>query len=299
VSILASVNIAQVAVDGIGLGCIYALAALGIALIFGIMRLINFAHAELIMISAYMALLLAGTPWPVLVTGVIVVTIGSALIMERVAFRPVRTASPSTLLITSFALAYLLQNLAILTLGSTTRSVTLPRFVVQSVSIGGIETLKLNVLTIVLTLVLMAGLALFLKRARLGVQMRAASEDFVMARLLGVRANTVIATAFAISGALAGIAGLILVAQTGSVEPTIADNLVLVGFVATIVGGLGSISAAAAAGLLLGIIDTCLQIYLPLSLKSFSDAFLYAIVFLILLTRPQGLLVVHAGERTV
>jgi branched-chain amino acid transport system permease protein len=299
VSILASVNIAQLAVDGISLGCLYALAALGIALIFGIMRLINFAHSELIMIGGYTALLLAGEPWPVLVIGSLAATVLSALVMERIAFRPVRSASPSTLLITSFALAYLLQNLAILTLGSTARTVVFPSFVVQSVNIAGIETLKLNVLTIILTIVLMIGLAWFLKRTRIGVQMRAASEDFAMARLLGVRANVVIASAFAISGVLAGIAGLILVAQTGLVEPTIADNLVLVGFVATIVGGLGSISAAAAAGLLLGIIDTCLEVYLPLSLKSFSDAFLYAIVFLILLTRPQGLLVVHGGERTV
>jgi branched-chain amino acid transport system permease protein len=294
-----NVNLTQIAVAGISLGCLYALASLGIALIFGIMRLINFAHAELIMVGGYTMVFLSSAPWPVLVLGTLLVPVGFALAMERLAFRPVRSASDSTLLITSFALAYLIQNVTILTLGSTPRSVTLPSFVLQSVHIGSVSTLKLNVVTVIVTALLLVGLAYFLKRTRLGVQMRASSEDFQMARLLGVRANKVIATAFAMSGLLAGFAALIVVAQTGIVEPTVGDQLVLVGFVATIIGGLGSVSAAAAGGFLLGIVQTCLQIYLPISLRSFRDAFLYAVVFLILLLRPQGLLVRQARERTV
>jgi branched-chain amino acid transport system permease protein len=292
-------NIPQLIVDGISLGCLYALVSLGIALIFGIMRLINFAHGELVMVGGFTMFFLAGEPWLVLVFGAVVMPAIAALAMERLAFRPLRDASAATLLISSFALSYLIQNVTILTLGSTPRSVELPTFVTESVQIGSVSTLKLNVVTLVVTAVLLVALAVFMKGTRLGVQMRAASEDFLMARLLGVRANKVIAAAFAISGILAGVVSLIFVAQTGSVTPTIGLELVLIGFVATIVGGLGSIAAAAAGGFFLGLAQVSLQVYLPLELRVFRDAFLYGLVILILLVRPQGLLVRGSGERIV
>ncbi len=147
--------------------------------------------------------------------------------MERVAFRPLRSANPSTLLIASFAVSYGLQNLAILIEGSAPQGTSVSTWLSESVQIGSVSIPKLDVVTIGVTLVLLVALGLFLQRTRMGVQMRAAAEDFQMARILGVKANTVIATAFAMSGLLAGIGAYLLVAQTGEVAPDIGNNPVL------------------------------------------------------------------------
>ena len=168
------------------------------------MGLINFAHGELIMVGAYTIILIGQPPWPVVVVATIAVAIVFALGMERVAFRPLRSANPSTLLIASFAVSYGLQNLAILIEGSAPQGTSVSTWLSESVQIGSVSIPKLDVVTIGVTLVLLVALGLFLQRTRMGVQMRAAAEDFQMARILGVKANTVIATAFAMSGLLAG-----------------------------------------------------------------------------------------------
>jgi branched-chain amino acid transport system permease protein len=281
----------QDVVDAVSLGSLYALIALGIALIFGVMRLINFAHGELIMLAAYSALFFEGYGWLLLVLGPLAVGVIAALLMDRLAFRPVRAASPATLLITSFTLSYLIQNAMTSIFSSTTRSVGLPKVVIETISIGNVEIPKLSVITILAAALLLGAVATFLKKARMGIYMRAAAEDFLMARLLGVRANTVIAAAFAVSGLLAGVVGLIFVSQTGAVTPTLGVSLALIGFVATVVGGMGSMSAAAAGGFILGVITVALQDSLPLNLRPYRDAFLFAAVIVILLVRPQGLLV--------
>lgn len=281
----------QDVVDAVSLGSLYALIALGIALIFGVMRLINFAHGELIMLAAYSALFFEGYGWLLLVLGPLAVGVIAALLMDRLAFRPVRAASPATLLITSFTLSYLIQNAMTSIFSSTTRSVGLPKVVIETISIGNVEIPKLSVITILAAALLLGAVATFLKKARMGIYMRAAAEDFLMARLLGVRANTVIAAAFAVSGLLAGVVGLIFVSQTGAVTPTLGVSLALIGFVATVVGGMGSMSAAAAGGFILGVITVALQDALPLNLRPYRDAFLFAAVIVILLVRPQGLLV--------
>jgi branched-chain amino acid transport system permease protein len=290
-------NLIQDLVDAGSLGSLYALVALGIALIFGVMRLINFAHGELITLTAYSCLLFAGHGWVALFVGPLTVAVVAALAMERLAFRPVRAANPATLLITSFTLSYLIQNALTSIFSSTTRSVGLPQTVIETFTIGSVQIPKLSLFTIALATVLLAGVAAFLKKAPIGIYMRAAAEDFQMARLLGVRANTVIAAAFAVSGLLAGVVGLIFVAQTGAVTPTLGVSLALIGFVATVVGGMGSMSAAAAGGFVLGIITVALQDALPLNLRPYRDAFLFAAVIVILLARPQGLLVRSGGGR--
>ena len=276
-------------VDGISLGSLYALFALGIGLIFGVMQLINFAHGELIMIGGYVLVFATGAlPGRVLILLAIVVLF--ALAMERVAFRPVRGASLETLLVTSFAVSFLLQNLAILTIGGLPRSVQVLPGLTGTFSIAGFQVRTLDVVTICLTAVLLASLTLFLGRTRLGVQMRAAAENFRIARALGVRANTVIATAFAISGFLAGVASIILVAQTGIVQPTIGLTPVLGAFIATIIGGLGSLTGAVLGGYVLGAITVALQVLLPATLRPYREAFVFVAVVVVLILRPQGLL---------
>jgi branched-chain amino acid transport system permease protein len=227
----------------------------------------------------------------VLVLGVLVIVVVFALATERIAFRPVRSADAITLLVTSFAVSYLLQSLAQVIVGSIPRTVNLWPDLAQSWQIGEINIPKLDVVIVGVTLTLMVLLGLFLRRARMGIQIRAAAEDFRMARVLGVRANRVIATAFALSGVLAGVAAILLVAQTGVVTPTMGSSPVLVAFIATVLGGMGSLRGAVLGGFVLGAITVALQAYLPLELRYYRDAFAYTAVIAMLLVRPQGLIV--------
>lgn len=281
-------------VDAISLGSLYALAALGVALVFGVMRLINFAHGELIMAGGYTMVALSNFPWPIIVLGTLAVTAVLALAMERVAFRPLRGATGASLLIASFTVSYLLQSIANATVTATARPVILPSFVIELVSFGDVRIPKLALITILITMVCIFALVVVLKRTVIGLQMRGAAEDFSMARLLGVRANRVIAAAFAISGLLAGVVALIFIAQTGTVIPTIGVSITLVAFIGTVVGGMGSIAAATAGGFLLGLATVLLQIVLPPGLSAYRDAFVFAGVIVILLVRPGGLL--HRGR---
>ena len=274
-------------INALSYGSIYALYALGIALIFGIMQLINFAHGELIMVGAYSVVLLGSAPWPLLLLATVAIVVVFALVMERIAFRPVRGAKPGTLLITSFALSYLLQNVATVVFGALPKSTSFA----TSLSVGKVSFAKYDVLTVVVTFGLLVLLGGFLSRTRVGVEMRAAAEDFRMARVLGVKANVVIATAFAISGILAAAASVLLVIQTGSVTPTMGSTPVLVAFVATVLGGIGSLRGAVLGGYLLGFVTVALQAYLPLELRYYRDAFAYGAVIAMLLIRPQGLIV--------
>jgi branched-chain amino acid transport system permease protein len=289
----------QNAVDAISLGSLYALFALGIALIFGIMQLVNFAHGELIMVGGYALFFLGHPPWPLLIAGVLAVVIAFALVMERVAFRPVRGANPATLLVTSFAVSFFLQNLAILIFSSRPKSVALSPIFTEFFSVGGLRIAKLNVLIVLVTILLLTGLAAFLKKTPLGVQMRAAAEDFGMARMLGVRANTVIATAFAISGLLAGAAALLLEAQTATLTPTMGLNPVIIAFVATVIGGMASLPGAVLGGFTLGCLTVALQAALPLEFRAYRDAFAFGAVIAILVFRPQGLIVARTARTRV
>jgi branched-chain amino acid transport system permease protein len=284
-------EVLQHIIDGLSFGSLYALFALGIALIFGIMGLLNFAHGELIMTGGFTMVLLSSAGWIVMILGTLVVVVVAALLIERVAFRPVRGADPITLLVTSFALSYLLQHLAEIIFGSVSKSVDVSQSLSSSIHVGSLSIPKLDLITIAVTLLLMAGLTAFLARTRMGVQMRAAAESFSMARLLGVRANNVIALAFMLSGLLAAVASLLLVAQTGAVTNTIGASPVLVAFIATVLGGIGSLRGAVLGGFLLGFLTVALASYLPLELRYYRDAFVYTAVIAMLLLRPQGLIV--------
>lgn len=286
-------------VDAASLGSLYALLALGIALIYGIMGLINFAHGELIMIGAYALYLFSGVPILVAIVGATLAVVIAALLMERVAFRPVRGADPATLLVTSFAVSYLLSNLALLIFGARGKGVNILPSLSDFFTIGDIRFGKLSVVLIITTIILLVGLALFLKRTRVGLQMRAAAENFEIARLMGVRADVVIATAFLLSGLLAATASIFLVAQGGTVSPTIGLAPVIIAFIATVIGGLHSLVGAAIGGFLLGALTILLQAWLPEGLLEYRDSFVYGIVILILLFRPQGIVVAKSLRERV
>jgi branched-chain amino acid transport system permease protein len=299
-------NLFQVAIDAIALGSLYALTALGVGLIFGVMRLINFAHGDFIMIGGYALIVpsaaatatsFIGTwPAPLLVAAVSAIVVLLALASERLAFRPVRTAAPSVLLITSFALSYFLENAVIMIYGGRAKAVNLWPDLMAPILVAGVRIPKLQIVTIVATLVLLALLLVFLRRTPIGVAMRAASEDFRMARLLGVRANRVIAVAFAVSGLLAAVVSFLLVAQTGVLSFHMGVPLVLFAFVATVVGGMGSLAGAVLGGFAVGIASVVFQVVLPIDWRPNRDVWVYGMILLVLLLRPTGLVRVKSIE---
>jgi branched-chain amino acid transport system permease protein len=299
-------NLIQVAIDALALGSLYALTALGIGLIFGVMRLINFAHGDFIMIGGYVlivpssaataTLFVGAWPAPLLVATVCAVVVLFALACERLAFRPLRSAAPSVLLITSFALSYFLENAVIMIYGGRAKAVNLWQGLMEPILVMGVRIPKLQLLTIVVTLVLLMMLVVFLRRTPIGVAMRAASEDFRMARLLGVRANRVIAFAFAISGLLAAAISFLIVAQNGTLSFHMGSSLVLFAFVATVVGGMGSLLGAVLGGFAVGIISVVFQVVLPIDWRPNRDVWVYGMILLVLLLRPTGLVKVKSIE---
>lgn len=286
-------------IDAVSLGAVYALAALGIGLIFSVMRLINFAHGELIMVGGFTLYTLAGQPLLVMILAALLTSTVLALGMERVAFRTLRKASPATLLISSFAVSYLIQHIVLLAFGSRAMGVAFLPELGTAIDLGGLRIPLLQLVTIAVTLVLMAGLVAFFRLSETGLQMRAAAEDFTMARLVGVKANRVIAFAFAISGVLASIVSFYLVAQTGSVSYKMGVSMVLIAFVSSVIGGMGSIAGAALGGFLVGIVSVSLQAYLPVDLRPYRDAFVFLLFVLFLFWRPDGLLTSRADRDRV
>lgn len=289
-------NFVQSLIDAGSLGAVYALAALGIGLTFSIMRLINFAHGELIMIGGYTLYMAASQPYLVMGLAAILVVTILALGMERMAFRPLRRASPATLLIASFAVSFLLQHVVMMIFGARPVAIDFLTPLNQSLEIGELRIPWLQLLALGVTLVLLVGLSSFFRWTAIGVQMRAAAEDFTMARLIGIPANRVIAAAFAISGTLASIVSLYMVAQTGGASYKMGVNMVLFAFVASVIGGMGSLSGAALGGFLVGVVSVLLQTYLPEDMRLYRDAFVFALFIAFLLWRPQGLLV-KASDR--
>jgi branched-chain amino acid transport system permease protein len=283
-------RVVQTLADVASVGGLYALTALGIGLIFGVMRLINFAHGELIMITGYTLLALFAAPVAVAIVAAFAAAVVLALATERVAFRPLRNADPATMLISSFAVSFFLQKTLILLVGARPKGIDFLPILGRQVDLFGARLQSLQIVTIVVSAVLLAALSWFLKATRYGLEMRAAAEDFTMARVLGVRANRVIAIAFALSGLLAATVSCLLVAQTGIIQPRMGLQLVIIAFVGTVIGGLGSLAGAALGGFLVGAATILLQALLPPDLRVFREAFVFVAVTLVLLFRPQGLI---------
>lgn len=280
----------QQAINALSLGSTYALLALGLAMLFSIMGLINFAHGELLVIGGYTmwALLEHGVPWPVVIPLTLLAPGLAAIAMERIAFRPLRGASLVTLLIASFAVSLLLQTVFQIFAG-TDKGIELPGWVDDVIDVGPYTISVLKIVMTGVTLLTLLLLTLFLKRTLLGIAMRAAAEDFEVTRLMGVRANAVVIAAFALSGLLAGLASLFYFTQSGSVGPFDGTEPVVKAFIAVVIGGLGSLTGAVVGGFALGITEVVLDAALPAGAQPFGTAFALLVVIAILLLRPQGL----------
>ena len=292
-------QLVQNLVDGLGRGSTYALFALGITLIFGVMHLVNFAHGELLTISAYTTYWLStrGIGWWVAVPAILVVSVLSSMAMERVAFRRVRGASPFTLLLTSFALEILLHAIWQITVSAKLRQFPKPEFAFNTIEVAGIRFEVMDIVTIVVTALVLVGTMWVFRRTMFGIAVRGASEDFDAARLMGVRANRVISGAFAFAGLLAGIASVLMLMRLGAAKPDMGSEPLLKAVIAAIIGGLGSFSGAVIGGLALGVAEAMFRSYLPSDISGLTDAFVFALIALLFIVRPQGLFNVTSAER--
>lgn len=290
----------QYILDAIAYGSLFALMSLGLALLFSVMNLMNFAYGVLIMAAGYT--MYYTQSWgvaPMIIVTVIVVTILSAL-MELVAFRPVRrgtaVAPPVTLLVTSFAVALALESLAWMTVGRGAQKGVAPySWLTVQLHIGGVLLSRLDVITFIAVGVVLVAMTVLLKRTTLGIRLRASTEDFRMARLVGVRANRVILAAFAITGVIAAVVAILYIFRTGSVSPEMGNGPLFVAFVGAVIGGLGSMPGAAIGGFMLGGVIDALEAALPRGLNVYTELFAFVVVIAVLVLIPDGLISLRRG----
>ena len=286
-------------VNVISLGGTYALLALGLAVVFSVLRLINFAHGELMTLAGYTLLagILLGVPFWASVLAAALVGGLAAVIMEATAFRPVRNANAATLLMTSFAVAMLLQVVFQNFISARGQAVPVPSIFTGSIPIGNAQISIIQAISIVTSLVCLVALKAFFDRSRWGWAIRAAADDFETVRLMGFRGSRLIAVAFLISGLLAGIAGVLWVMQRGSVDPLMGLKPVLAAFVVVVIGGLGSLPGAVLGGYLLAAIEIALQTWLPEGLVPYRDALAFVLVIVVLSFFPNGLFGKRVAEK--
>ena len=281
----------QVQVDAVGLGAIYALMAVGIGLVFGVMRLVNFAYGQLIMAGAFALAFASDHDWPVSV-GIALcfgVVLALSLAMERVVFRPLRTQSAAVMLIATFAVAFLLQSIALLWFGPLGRTATSLVQLNRPVEIGGVEIRKITIVVIVTAVVCLVLLVALLNRTALGLHMRAAAIDSQTARLLGVRANLVSTASVLIAGALAAVVAVMLTVQYPTVTPTFALQETILVLAGVVVGGMTRLLSATLGGFLIGYVSGILGGALPSEQSQYLPSLVFGLVILVLLVRPDGL----------
>lgn len=278
-------------INGISLGSIYAIIALGYTMVYGIAKMLNFAHGDVIMIGCYVVFTsMSGMGMNPLVSIVLAVVICTILgiTIEKIAYKPLRKASPLAVLITAIGVSYLLQNIALLVFGADTKSFTSVVSIPTIVLAGGkIKITGVALVTVLACIVIMAGLMIFIKKTKAGQAMLAVSEDKDAAQLMGVNVNGTISLTFAIGSGLAAIAGVLLCSAYPTLTPYTGSMPGIKAFTAAVFGGIGSIPGAFIGGILLGIIEILGKAYISSQL---SDAIVFAVLIIILLVKPTGIL---------
>lgn len=278
--------------DAVGLGAIYALMAVGIGLVFGVLRLVNFAYGQLVMAGAYTLAFTAAWPLGVSIAACFVVVVVLSLTMDLVVFRPLRGQSPAVMLVTTFAIAFLLQAIALIVdlrngqLGEVAPSLT---WLAQPVTVGGVEIRKITLVSIAGAALALALLALLLMRTTIGLHTRAAASDFRTARLVGVRANRVIAFAVFLSGLIAAAVAVMMTVQLPFVTPDFALRDTIVVLVGVVVGGIDRLWTATLGGFTIGFAYGVINGALPTDKTVYLPSVVFALVILVLLLRPAGL----------
>ena len=275
-------------IGGLGLGSVYAIIALGYSMVYGIAKMLNFAHGDVIMVGAfvaYFALSSFGLPTIVaLILSVVACTV-LGIVVEKLAYKPLRGASSLSVLITAIGVSYFLQNAAMLMWGTDTK--IFPTILEGTLTIGELSIPYLTLLTILSCIVIMVVLTMFINKTKTGRAMRACSEDKGAASLMGINVNQIISITFAIGSGLAAIAAVLLCATYPSVYPTLGSMPGIKAFTAAVLGGIGSIHGAFLGGLLLGVIENLARAYISTQL---SDAIVFMVLIVILLIKPTGLL---------
>lgn len=283
-------------ISGLGLGSVYAIIALGYTMVYGIAKMLNFAHGDIIMIGAYVAFFaLSRFQLPLFVSIILSVVVCTILgvVIERLAYKPLRQASSLSVLITAIGVSYFLQNAAQLLWTSNTK--VFPSIVSNAyLKIGDLSISYLTIITIAVCIAIMIVLTLFISKTKTGMAMRACSEDKGAAMLMGINVNTTISITFAIGSGLAAIASILLCATYPSVYPTLGSMPGIKAFTAAVFGGIGSIPGAFLGGLMLGVIETLTKAYISTQL---SDAIVFAVLIVVLLIKPTGLLGKKISEK--
>ena len=278
-------------INGISLGSIYAIIALGYTMVYGIARMLNFAHGDIIMVGGFVVFTIVRTlglsPWLGLLVAVAICTV-LGIVIEKVAYCPLRGASSLAVLITAIGVSYLLQNVALLIFGSNARQFTsiinLPNLKLAD---GRLTISAVTIVTIITCIVIMVGLTAFINKTRIGQAMLAVSEDTGAATLMGINVNKTISITFAIGSALAAIAGALLCSAYPSLTPYTGSMPGIKAFVAAVFGGIGSIPGALIGGVILGVIENLTKAYISSQL---SDAVVFSVLIIVLLVRPTGIL---------
>lgn len=277
-------------INGLRTGSIYALIALGYTMVYGIAKMINFAHGDIIMVGAYLLYLFGagrlGLPAAAVIVVAIILCALLGVFTERIAYRPLREAPPLAVLITAIGVSYFLQNFVLITMGAT--PIPFASIIkVPSLQFGKITVSGITLITLVVTIICMTALILFVQRTKTGAAMRAVAEDRGAAALMGINVNRTISLTFAIGSGLAAVAGLLFISQYESLQPTLGALPGIKAFVAAVLGGIGSIPGAIVGGIILGIIESLAKAYLSTQL---SDAISFAVLVIVLLVRPVGIM---------
>jgi branched-chain amino acid transport system permease protein len=294
-------DVLQTLINGAALGAVYALIAIGLALIFGVMRLINFAHGELITAGAYTLAVASQLPAVVAILLTVVVCVTLAWLMERVAFRRLRDVGPATTLVATFAVAFALQAVWLMVFGTRGESVGVLTELNQTASFAGELSLRwVTIAMLGVGALLLTATVVFLNRTNIGLQMRAAASDFRAARLLGIRADAVISVAFVIAGLLAAAVAVLLTVQRPLVTPTFGLEVTILALVGIVVGGMDRIFSATLGGFAIGFATSVLGDVLPSDERVFLPSAVFLLVIIVLLVRPVGLFAprgASVGER--
>ena len=286
-------------VNALSLGSLYALIAIGYTLVYGILRLINFAHGDVFMIGGYLAFYAVTTfmmPWWIAVIVAIGLTTIFGMGLERVAYRPLRDSPRISIMISAIGASFLIENLAIVLFDARPKAFPVPDFFASTFVLGDVHVSTVSVVIPIVTAIILGLLLWVVYRTKTGMAMRAVSTDIDAARLMAIDVNRIVAFTFAVGSALAAIGGIMWALKYPRLEPLMGIMPGLKCFIAAVIGGIGSISGAVLGGLLLGLIELMTIAFLP-ELTGYKDAFAFILLIVVLLVKPTGLLGSKQGEK--
>ena len=278
----------QLLLSGVTVGSLYALIAIGYTMVYGILRLINFAHGDIFMMAGFfMVYISASCSLAVSIPLVLLLTVILGVVIERAAYKPLRTAPRMSVMISAIGVSYLLQNLANYITGGIARAYPDIPFLTQVMSVGGLSIKRITIVTPLLTIALVVVLVILIQKTKVGMAMRAVSRDFETSQLMGIKINSVISMTFVIGSFLAGVASILYFSNYGQVSPMIGAMPGLKAFVAAVFGGIGSIPGAVIGAFIIGICESFIKANETIAV--FSNAFTFALLIVILLCKPNGL----------